>query len=84
MKGSRLRNKFKFKPLPLVPCKEFKGLGGKAKRNIAMMQIFASLFQLLQFSYANRAVPLFFHLPCFDYQEFSYKYDNISIDAKCS
>ena len=56
VKGGRLRNKFKFKPLPLVPCIEFKGLGGKAKRNVTMMQIFATLFQVVKYSFANRSV----------------------------
>lgn len=54
--GGRLRNKFKFKPLPLVPCIEFKGLGGKAKRNVTLMQIFATLFQVVKYSFANRSV----------------------------
>eukprot|EP01036_Dinobryon_divergens_P025881 gene25881-34473_t len=56
VKGGRLRNKFKFKPLPLVPCIEFKGLGGKAKRNVTLMQVFATLFQVVKYSFANRSM----------------------------
>jgi len=64
VKGSRLRNKFKFKPLPVVDCIEFKGLAGKMKRNVAMMQIFATLFKIIQHSYHNREaiiLPLHFY-----------------------
>jgi hypothetical protein len=54
MKRKKKRNKLTLVPLPLVPCVIFRGLSGKCKQNLAMMQSFATLFKMMSQNYGNR------------------------------
>jgi hypothetical protein len=50
---------FKFQPLPIVSCVEFKGLSGKMKQNTAMLQIFATIYKIMSQCYGNREVDIY-------------------------
>lgn len=56
VKKKRRKHKFTVVPLPLVPCVQFRGLSGRSKQNMAMMQSFATLFKMVSQSFANRDV----------------------------
>jgi hypothetical protein len=49
-------HKLTLTPLPLVPCVVFRGLSGKSKQNLAMMQSFATLYKMVSQNYGNREV----------------------------
>lgn len=56
VKKKRRKHKFTVTPLPLVPCVQFRGLSGRSKQNMAMMQSFATLFKMVSQSFGNRDV----------------------------
>ena len=49
-------HKLTIAPLPLVPCVQFRGLSGRSKQTLAMMQSFATMFKLISQNYGNRDV----------------------------
>jgi hypothetical protein len=49
-------HKFTVVPLPMVPCVVFRGISGKIKQNMAVLQSFATLYKFISQNYGNRDV----------------------------